>query len=26
VLERLVHEEEFHADFLSQEIRRLEAS
>lgn len=23
VLERLMHEEEFHADFLEQEIRRL---
>jgi len=23
VLERLLHEEEFHADFLEQEIRRL---
>jgi rubrerythrin len=25
VLERLLHEEEFHVDFLEQEIRRLEA-
>ena len=24
VLERLMHEEEFHVDFLEQEIRRLE--
>jgi rubrerythrin len=24
VLERLLHEEEFHVDFLQQEIRRLE--
>ena len=26
VLERLLHEEEFHVDFLEQEIRRLQAS
>jgi rubrerythrin len=26
VLERLMHEEEFHVDFLEQEIRRLQAS
>jgi rubrerythrin len=25
VLERLLHEEEFHVDFLEQEIRRLQA-
>jgi rubrerythrin len=25
VLERLLHEEEFHVDFLQQEIRRLES-
>ncbi len=25
VLEKLMHEEEFHVDFLEQEIRRLEA-
>jgi rubrerythrin len=25
-LERLMHEEEFHVDFLEQEIRRLQAS
>ena len=25
VLERLMHEEEFHVDFLEQEIRRLQA-
>lgn len=25
VLEKLLHEEEFHVDFLQQEIRRLEA-
>jgi rubrerythrin len=26
VLEKLMHEEEFHVDFLQQEIRRLESS
>ena len=26
VLERLMHEEEFHVDFLEEEIRRLQAS
>ena len=26
VLERLMHEEEFHVDFLEQEIRRLQGS
>ena len=26
VLEKLMHEEEFHIDFLEQEIRRLEGS
>jgi rubrerythrin len=26
VLERLMHEEEFHADFLAQEVRRLKTS
>jgi len=26
VLERLMHEEEFHVDFLEQEIRRLTGS
>jgi 1,2-phenylacetyl-CoA epoxidase catalytic subunit len=26
VLERLLHEEEFHIDFLEQEIRRLQAA
>ena len=26
VLERLMHEEEFHVDFLEQEIRRLHES
>jgi rubrerythrin len=25
VLEKLMHEEEFHVDFLEQEIRRLES-
>jgi rubrerythrin len=26
VFERLMHEEEFHVDFLEEEIRRLQAS
>ena len=26
VLERLMHEEEFHADYLEQEIRRLQGA
>jgi len=26
VLEKLMHEEEFHVDFLEQEIRRLQGS
>ena len=26
VLEKLMHEEEFHVDFLQQEIRRIESS